>query len=480
MLKYEIKKKIKENEGLDIKIKEINDKIIFDSRTFCRLYYKKGDFDLINDIKKKHFKNLDKYSKYEEIQKLILIVDFVFLLSLKEIMNIYFNNKNLIITAATNNFFKLLFNEAKNSGKRKFILNENILGCKLLNLNEVTDMNNFISYYFEIKENIDINNINKIKNYPLYNCLTNRNDFYLDIRETNTKNPIFDNAIFLVIDPVYEYEHLSLDSYKQSYKYIILLYKTYFFDVNQNIYDILSNYFFPNDDFDSISIPIEGENIENIIETNTKILCRFKKLNFLFILNKEKKVIEIKFNVKNINSDVNFIIDISSKCDKNIQCLIDSIPFNKKVEIKILIEESYNILYYYLKQIYKYAGFTLLNNIDDEKINYIKDKISTSDKNEIAKTSLFSYITQNDKQQFDLIILENTFNADNLLYDGEKLKSIQNHLNKNGLLIIHLIVDNIYLKKSIYKNLNKIFKKVEIINKDALYGLNNMVLCSDN
>ena len=276
VLKCEIKNKIKENEGLEIK--DINNKTIFDSRTFCKLYYKKGNLDLINDIKRKHFKNLDKYSKNEEIKKLILIVDFVFLLSLKEIMQKYFKNKNVIITAATNNFFKVLFNEAKNSDEPKFILNEKIPGSKLLNLNEVKDMNNFIAYYFEIKENIDINNINKIKNYPLYNYLTNRNDFYLDIQEANSKNSIFDNAIFLVIDPVYAYEHLNLDLHKQSYKYIILLYKTYFFDVNQNIYDILSNYFFPNDDFDSISIPIEGENIENIIETNTKVLCRFKKI----------------------------------------------------------------------------------------------------------------------------------------------------------------------------------------------------------
>ena len=98
----------------------------------------------------------------------------------------------------------------------------------------------------------------------------------------------------------------------------------------------------------------------------------------------------------------------------------------------------------------------------------------------MVKTSLLSYITQNYKQKFDLIILESVFGEDILFNDDEKLKSIQNHLNKNGLFIIHLIVDNIYSKKNICQNLNKVFKKVEIINKDALYGLNNIVVCSDN
>lgn len=52
--------------------------------------------DLENDIIEKHHEKIQVFSK-NEINKLILIVDYAFILKIKEIMNEYFKDKEIII-----------------------------------------------------------------------------------------------------------------------------------------------------------------------------------------------------------------------------------------------------------------------------------------------------------------------------------------------------------------------------------------------
>ena len=76
---------------------------------------------------------------------------------------------------------------------------------------------------------------------------------------------------------------------------------------------------------------------------------------------------------------------------------------SKNIKIKILIEQSCNILYIYLKDIFKKAEFCLFNGIHDDKIKELKEFISTYEKNEIKNENGFlSHITENNKQKYDL------------------------------------------------------------------------------
>ena len=474
--------KSKEKNLLECKIKKkINAEQlnkILDAKTFCKIYYKTDYLELIDDIKKKHYINFDKYiSENKEKQNLILVVDFVFMLSLKEIMKKYFQEQNLIITQA-NDFFILKFNKAKDQNNIKFVMCLDIPGYKILDLNNIPNMHNFITYYYEVKEKLELNKINNIKNFLIYDPLNDRNNFYLDIQKTNLKNNE-NSVILLVIDPVYETEDLKLDFYENMYNYIILLYKFNFFELDEKFLEKLFKYFFPNENFDYI--PIKASDIKNIKETSSKVLYKLENKKIFFIKNKHKNLIETKFKVNNNHSDLNLIINTGSIIDKNIHCIIESIRFKKNIKINILIEQSCNILYKYLKSMYKNAKFVLLNNneIMDNKIKDLKEYISTYEKNE-EFTTILSYITKYDNEKFDLIILETELNTTNLFDNKEIFIKIKNHLNEKGLFIIHLIADNIYSKNDIFKKLISAFKHVKILNENKLYELNNILICSNN
>ena len=472
----DIKSKIKGKEILECKIKnkiniENEEKcLILDAKTFCKIYYKKDYLELIDDIKEKHFKNLEKYySENNEIQNLILIVDFVFMLSLKEIMGKYFNNPKLKIKEE-NNYFILTFYKGKDI---QFVMSLNIPGYTVLDLNKIPRMDNFMTYYYEVKEKLD--KVNNIKNFPIYDPLKNRNIFYLDIQIINSKSKV-NSVILLVIEPEFEPEDLKLNFYEEIYDSIILLYKTYFFEDDNNFLEKIFEYFFPNQKLDYISI--KDEDFKKIKETNQKIL--YKREDKFFIENKNKNVIETKLKLNKANSDLNLIIDTNSIIDKNIYCIINSILFQRNTKIKILIEQSCNILYKYLKKIYNKTEFVLLNNdINDNQIKNLKEYISTYEKNEVFK-SLSTYITESDNQKFDLIILETVLDTSNLFDNKEILIKIKNLLDKRGKFIIHLIADNIYSKNVIYKKLSSAFKQVKILNENKLYELNNVLVCSVN
>ena len=134
-----------------MKIKEVFN-VVIDLKTFIRLNYSEEKFDLIEDIKIKHFKKLKIYLQ-NTINILILLVDFVFILHIKEIISKYFKNKNLIIKPASNELFIITFRNMLNSEKtNSCILEDNIFGYSNININELVNINNFIIYYYEIKK----------------------------------------------------------------------------------------------------------------------------------------------------------------------------------------------------------------------------------------------------------------------------------------------------------------------------------------
>ena len=87
-----------------------------------------------------------------------------------------------------------------------------------------------MTYYYEVKEKLD--KINNFKNFPIYDPLSDRNNFYLDIQKINSKSEI-ESVILLVIDPEIESENLKLSAYEDMYDCIMLLYKTYFFEADK-------------------------------------------------------------------------------------------------------------------------------------------------------------------------------------------------------------------------------------------------------
>lgn len=69
--------------------KEKKFNVVIDFQTFLRLNYEEQYKDLIDNIKEKDLKKIKAFS-IKEINKLILIVDFVFILAIKEIMEKFF------------------------------------------------------------------------------------------------------------------------------------------------------------------------------------------------------------------------------------------------------------------------------------------------------------------------------------------------------------------------------------------------------
>ena len=464
------------------KIEIIGEKKIFDYKTFCRLYYTEENLDLIDTIKKKHFKNLDKYiniNKNIKIEKLVLIVDFVFIISLKDIMKKYFQNKSALINGFSDDFFKITFSEPKENNV-SFAMTLDYPGFQIVNLNDVPDMNNFISYYFEIKK-IKNGNKGNIKFFPLYNPILNRNDCYLEIQETNAKNNKIE-AAFLIIDPNYEPEDISIKFYEENFKYIVFLYKIYLFekpdkDTEKKYFDKLFKLIFPKKVLNYETFYIENTilGIEDVGETISQKLSKLDKT--LLIINKNKNTIEskFKFNIKNANYTINTDIII----DENIKCIMDSISLRKNMKINVLIDQSCNVLYQYLKNKYKKGQFVLLNNIPDDNINDLKQKITTYEKDEF-KMDIISYITKNDKEKFDLIISEYSLSGNaNLFNNKDALLCIRNHLNKNGRFVVRLFFDNIYEIKHIQDYLHSVFTKVEILNKSFVHKLDNVLSCSN-
>lgn len=252
-------------------------------------------------------------------------MDFVFILSLKEIMEKYFKNKSVIIDGFANNFFEIIFSETKVSNNIIFAMKIDIPGFNIVNLKELPDMNNFISYYFEIQK-IKNGNKDNIKFFPLYNPIANRNNCYLEIQKTNTKTNLM-TAVFLIVEPNYDIEELNLNYY-ESFKYIVILHKIYLFenpdkDSEKKYFDKLFEMIFPNEksDYETIYIDNNIIGVEDILETDSKKLSKLKDKNTLLIINKNKNTIESKFLVN--DSGLNYMINTNIIIDKSIKGIME-------------------------------------------------------------------------------------------------------------------------------------------------------------
>ena len=138
--------------------------------------------------------------------------------------------------------------------------------------------------------------------------------------------------------------------------------------------------------------------------------------------------------------------------------------FKLKIELKFLIEEPFNIISAYLMNFLKNGNFLVLN----KETNYseIKKLIST-DNIILNKNGCFSYFNSNVDKKFNLIIIE-TFkflkDDENMIpkFKENNLNNIKNHLEKNGVLIFHLILKNKYLLNKAKEKIEQIFKNIVI------------------
>ena len=392
-------------------------------------------------------------------------------------MEKYFEEKNVIINPVLNKLFILYFynennfdNKDKLSKEKKIIFSDDIFGTirtDKINLINFKDISNFINYYFETKD-LDFHDV---INYPLYNPLTDGTDFYITIIEREKEKK---NLMIICVDPVYEFKDLE-PIYDEDYKYILIVYKTHYFNVENSVLVNISNFFFKELDYSIIEVQ-DDEKI--IYENNSKYIKLYEEKAKAFILDKKEQRIQSRF--KAIIEGKNIKIDKKSIIDKNILNIIKSMPnFPKGQKINILIDEPFNIIYTYLNSIYKNANFVLLN---DENNNEIKEFISTREKNEIKNVNIFSYFFSNKEKYFNVIILENNCFPDHqnhiipkTLFDGPKLKNIRDHLIDGGIFCFHLILKNKYLKEKIKTKLRIFFNNVDILNN---YELDNIVICS--
>ena len=432
--------------------------IIFDFNTFIRLDYEQENLNFEDDIKNKHSKHLKSYSNIKS-NYLILLVDFIFMLNIISYMKTYFNKFNLEITSTSNNFF-ILFLKITNDSEKKYYFKNKIplYNENEIDLKKVKNIQNFISYIFELNKI----NENNIKNFPLYDPLNDNEEYYISIEKKNENS---EDIYIIITNPLIEKSKINLDIYENEN---VLLIETFLFDdnkkeKNEKLFKNLSEFFFNKDKY--INIVLE-EDFFTLFEDDSFIICDNNKNNDTrMIYNKEYKKIYFKLKmienkkvkIKSINTDYLF--------DDKIKILVDSIDNMKKLgNLKILIEEPFNVISTYLMKIFNNGNFEVLN----KETNYseIKKLIST-DNITLNKNGYLSYFKYNTDKKFNLIIIENfkfLKEDENMIpkFKKKNLENIKNHLEENGLLIFHLILKNKYLLSEAKEKTEKIFKKISI------------------
>ena len=454
---------------------------LIDFKTFIRLEYSKENLSLINDIKNKHFNDLKKISQLN-VNKLILLVDFVFILNINEIMNLYFKNNEVTIKCANNGLyilFLLFFKDKTNSRNEcPFLLEENILSYEQINLNKISNLNNFINYYYEINDSMAENNLD---NFPIYNPIIGINQYFFSIKTTDCQN---DDILALTCSTLLDYEDLTLDNYGYNYKYIIILFQSYDFNFDENICNIVSKFYFKKEPDLIFPIP---DNQKEILDDEGKYLTFFGKSsnNNVALIDKQKGRVQFKFRVKNISTTgkEKYIIDIKNIIDKNIKTILDKIILQNKKDIDILIEESFNIIYSYINNEYNISNIVLLNGDSNEIFHKIKTIITTNEQKEI-KEYLLEFLNNKKDSKFDLIIstnnlyLEDENSAKHKFLKKDKLINIKNHLKEKGIFCFYLFLNNKYLKEKIMEKLETVFEKENI----SIYNhkLDYIIICSNN
>ena len=148
--------------------------VVIDYRTFLRLNYDDKNMDLVNDIKEKHLDKIKIFS-IKEINKLILIVDYVFILSIKIIIDKFFINKEIIIKPIKVKsedmideyllFLLSMENKENSENNNSLILKDNILLYEEIDIRKINKMNDFIRFYYKLQKKNMENNTN---DFPVY------------------------------------------------------------------------------------------------------------------------------------------------------------------------------------------------------------------------------------------------------------------------------------------------------------------------
>ena len=450
---------------------------LIDFKTFVRLTYSKENLYMINDIENKHFNDLNKLVDLN-VNKLILLVDFVFILNIVKIMSLYFKNKVLIIRCANNGLhilFLLYFYDRKNSeNKCSFLLEENILSYERINLNSISNLYNFINYYYEINDSY---NKKSLEYFPIYDPIKSINHYFLSMKETNSQD---EDICVLVCNSLFDFEDVSFDEYND-YRYIIILFQSYDFRYDENICNIISNFYFKKEPTFIYKIP---DNNKIIFETESQYLTFFGKSskNNIALIDKQKGRVLFKFTIKSISNN-KYMIDMNKIIDKKIKIIIDQLVFNNLEGIDILIEESFNIIYSYLKNIYNKSNILIINGDKNNDFDKIKTTIATIEKKEI-KEYLLEFLNKKSELTFDLIIsannlfLEDENKVRHKFLNKDKLINIKNHLKENGIFCFYLYLNNKYLEEKIREKLEIVFDKdnISIFN----HKLDYIIICKNN
>ena len=444
-------------------------KNLFDFKTFCLIYYKDENKDLIDYINEKHIKNFKKLSEIKNLNTIYLFVDFVFLYSLKDF---FANNENYEIKIYTvlNKYFMVKITKKSDKNKNTCVFLDKILGSDNNNMFDFVNLKNFTNYYLE---SLLIKNNRNIQNYPIYDPIKNECDYYITIEE---RKELKNQVMVFCVDPIYEYEDLPLNL-ADDCKYILIIYKTYAFPYEEKIFKNIRDYFnFLNNIPDGIYQISDDEPI--VIEDDNMILKKSRDKDIAYIIDKREGRIKYKYKIKSNNK-----VDENSFIDKNIEFIMKSISkFDENKEIKVLIEEPYNLISTYIKAKYKNWKIVLLN---DTKNDNIHEYISTNIENKINNINIYSYINYLKEEKFDIIILENNCFPDkdndivpkDLFTNEKNLINIKNILNIKGEFYFNLLAKNRYSKEKIENKLRKIFNKIDIFKN---FELNSIIVCSEN
>ena len=147
--------------------------VVIDYQTFIRLNYDDKNMDLVNDIKEKHLDKIKIFS-IKEINKLILIVDYVFILSIKIIIDKFFKNKEIIIKPIKVKsedmieeylLFLISIENKENSENTNSFLTDNFLLYEKIDISKINNMNDFIRFYYKLQKKNMENNTN---DFPVY------------------------------------------------------------------------------------------------------------------------------------------------------------------------------------------------------------------------------------------------------------------------------------------------------------------------
>ena len=461
--------------------KENKYNVVIDFQTFLRLNYEEKYKDLINDIKNKHLKKIKAFS-IKKINKLILIVDFVFILAIKEIMEKFFKNKGVIIKPIKVNSEDyeeeyLLFLLSIENEENSFVLKDNIILYEEIDIKKIVNINDFISYYYELKS---INAQNELNDFPIYDPVNAKSDIYLYLKKTDCKSG---EIMVLIIDPLYEFENLKIQIYENVYTYLIFLFQGYYFDFLEKNCELFSKYFYQKE---KCSSNIISDNISSIIEANNIYLGLYgdvNKHNAAIIDEKNGRVLfKFKLIRKNKSDNIqteNYGINVNNIIDKNISIVLNNVNISNNKNFIILIDEPFNIINKYISSNYKKSKITLISG---EKNEIFKNKISTIEENEI-NTDIITYFErkENENKKFNLIIsiyspIFGNINDNEDCIKKEIIKKIAGHLDEKGIFCFYLFLKNKYLMKRIEKEVKDMFGNVEIFHNHSYY----IFICFNN